>query len=310
MQMLMFQKKHYTNSIILKMNDAFLPNIFTVFCNTIMTNIQLPTWRTLPKGVQCIIIILTVLFLANWLMHYTGYSLATLLGLHYWSSARFGWWQCVTYAFCHTNVLYLFVTLAITWLLGSKLEYIFGTKLFISFCLGNIIACAIVYLFMLHYEYTHIKILANGFAIAPSAQRFHNIVTQYMSSEIFFNNYYVATNLDKSWMHDVQNNQFSFEATELIENLLWQTKNGLRTGASPIICAIVTVYGILLPKDRLYGILPIAAKYIVPILLPILVFFAAFLSAGTVIAHMAHVVGIIFGLIFAVVFKKFNRKSF
>ncbi len=275
-----------------------------------MVNIQLPTWSNLPKGVKCIMMILIVVFIAQLLIHYSSYSLTTLLGLHYWTSARFGWWQCISYAFCHTNLLYLIVNVTIIWLIGSKIEHIFGTKKFILLYITIVIGCALLYLLMLHYEYTHIKTLANGFTIAPSSQRFHNIVVRYMSSEIFFNNYYIANNLDKSWMHDIQNNQFSFEASELIDNLLWQTKNGLRTGAAPNICAIVTLYGILLPNDRFYGILPIAVKYVILVILPILVFFGAFLSAGTVIAHMAHAAGIVFGLIFAIGYKKFNKKSF
>jgi hypothetical protein len=51
-------------------------------------------------------------------------------------------------------------------------------------------------------------------------------------------------------------------------------------------------------------------KFITPVLIILIVFWGAFFSAGTVIAHMAHGIIIVISGITALVYKKFNKKSF
>jgi membrane associated rhomboid family serine protease len=276
-----------------------------------MTEVKLSHWKKFPPAILNIIIINVIVFVAQQMMVGDGNSsLTNTLSLHYFKADGFRWWQLFTHWFCHGSVQHLLGNMVVLWLFGQKIENLMGTQKFIIIYIASGIGATLLHLGLLHYEYMQLQGLVNAFQLSPTQPRFHAIFKQFLNSEVYNNNYREALNLDASWLNDPFNNQFTSEAKEITSLFLANAKTGITLGASGAVCGVMAAFGYLFPNDRVYGYLPFGIKYILPLILIAEIYYGAFYSAGSNIAHFAHAGGIIFGVIAVWIFNKFNRKHF
>jgi membrane associated rhomboid family serine protease len=84
-------------------------------------------------------------------------------------------------------------------------------------------------------------------------------------------------------------------------------------GASGAVYGLLAAYAYLFPNNKLVFIFipyPIAAKYFVPAIIVLDLFFGFNPSIGTGIAHFAHVGGAVIGFLMVIFWNKYNKKDF
>lgn len=277
-----------------------------------MTEVKLGHWKKVPTAILNIIIINVIVFVAQQIIAGTNgrANVTNVLALHYFADDDFRWWQLFTHWFCHGSVQHILGNMVMLWFFGNKIENLMGSKKFIIiYCISGV-GATLLHVGLLHYEYSGIENLVTTFNLSPTQVRFNTIYTKYLSSEVFNNTYLVANNLAISWLNDPFNPQFIPEAKELVNSVLANATKGITLGASGCVCGVLGAFGYLFPNDRVYGYLPFGIKYVLPLILIAEIYYGAFYSNGTNVAHFAHAGGIVFGILAAWLFNKFNKKDF
>jgi len=62
-------------------------------------------------------------------------ALMNTLGLHFWRSSAFGFWQPLTCMFLHNGFMHLFMNMFALWMFGRTLEYNLGSRRFLFYYL-------------------------------------------------------------------------------------------------------------------------------------------------------------------------------
>ncbi len=90
-----------------------------------------------PTVVKNLVIINAIVLLVKYLGQgrFLGHHMDSLLGLHFMGSPEFEPWQLVTHMFMHGDFWHLFMNMFGLFMLGSPLEYHWGSKRFLNFYL-------------------------------------------------------------------------------------------------------------------------------------------------------------------------------
>ena len=107
-----------------------------------MTNFRSPGAQSLPPVVKNIIIINVLMVLLQMALAQRGVNLADYLGLHYFTSPKFHWWQLFTHMFMHgeyndigLTITHIFFNMYGVYMFGVILEQIWGPQRFLIFYL-------------------------------------------------------------------------------------------------------------------------------------------------------------------------------
>jgi len=238
-------------------------------------------WNSIPPVVKNIIIINVILFLAmivagqRW-----GINLNDYLGLHYWASNKFNLAQIVTYMFMHGGYMHIFFNMFAVFMLGSTLEYTWGSKRFLNFYMITGIGAGLIQLLVIFIRV--------------------NIIQAELPPELVQQVYAEGTSVLARGMNYTNSTMAQL-------NLLINTTT---VGASGAVFGILLAFGMMFPNAPLYFMfipVPIKAKYFV-IGYGILSLYLGFANrAGDNIAHFAHLGGMLFGIILILYWKKKGR---
>lgn len=80
-----------------------------------------------------LIIINVLMLLASFVMGRVGIDLDALLGLHYYDSQAYQFWQPVTYMFMHANLQHLFFNMFSLYMFGRLLEMVWGPRRYLIY---------------------------------------------------------------------------------------------------------------------------------------------------------------------------------
>lgn len=234
---------------------------------------------SIPPVTKNLIIINFIVWLVEALFPRFSGMIVDHLGLHYFTASDFNPIQLVTYLFIHSpqNVFHVFFNMFTLWMFGSLLERIWGSKRYFIFyfvCgIGAALVQEAVWAMTWMNEYTE--------AIA----RLNGLTTAHMKEVI---NAALA------------NGDADFTAA------IGQFQNQLVTiGASGAVFGIILGFAFVFPDRPLYLFfipVPIKAKYMM-IGYAAIEFFLG-VNGGDMIAHFAHLGGMIFGLIILLYWKK------
>ena len=83
------------------------------------------------------------------------------LGLFFWESGRFAFYQLVTHMFLHGNLMHLFMNMFALWMFGRTLEYELGSKRFLTYYMVTGIGAALL---QLGVTWVEVGSLAEGVA--------------------------------------------------------------------------------------------------------------------------------------------------
>ena len=239
----------------------------------------------ITETVKHLLIINGIFFLGTSLY---GNFLYNLFALHYYENPLFQIWQPLTHMFLHGNFSHILFNMIGLWMFGSPLEQLWGKNKFIFFYISSGLGAAALQLLYSSYDFNSIfeVLVNNGF---NSDQIINTINT---------NRY------NTNWLSYISEKQLSH---------LNESFNLSMVGASGALYGIIVAFAFLFPNVSLFLIfipIPIKAKYFVPILIAVDLFFGVSnsFSIGP-IAHFAHVGGALTGLAMMLYWKKnqFNK---
>ncbi|MBT6654518.1 MAG: rhomboid family intramembrane serine protease, partial [Flavobacteriaceae bacterium] len=218
--------------------------------------------RSVPETIKQLIIINIIFYFGSQFLGDLSYD---ILALHYFENDKFIISQLISHMFMHGSPSHILFNMFGLWMFGSPLEQMWGKQKFLFFYfsagLGAAALQMLVYYIQVQALYDVVE--TNSLSLSDPA-----ILLNYMSQ----NDY----------------------------NQALSSFNSVMVGASGAIYGVLVAFAFSFPNSKLmllFPPIPIKAKYFVPLLILIDLFFGlSSFSIGS-IAHFAHVGGALIGLI-------------
>ncbi|MDA8808145.1 rhomboid family intramembrane serine protease [Flavobacteriaceae bacterium] len=225
--------------------------------------------RSVPETIKQLIIINIIFYFGSQFLGDLSYD---ILALHYFENDKFIISQLISHMFMHGSTSHILFNMFGLWMFGSPLEQMWGKQKFLFFYfsagLGAAALQMLVYYIQVQALYDVVE--TNSLSLSDPA-----ILLNYMSQ----NDY----------------------------NQALSSFNSVMVGASGAIYGVLVAFAFSFPNSKLmllFPPVPIKAKYFVPLLILIDLFFGlSSFSIGS-IAHFAHVGGALIGLIMVLYWRK------
>ena len=241
--------------------------------------------KAIPETIKQLLIINILFFLGS---QFLGVVSNDLLALHYFNNEKFFATQLVTHLFMHGNFYHILFNMFGLWMFGSPLEQMWGRNKFLFFYFSSGLGAAGLQLLVYHWE------IQSLFSVLEA-----NGVSNFDISKMLTDGSYNTSIL-----------QFTDQ-----ESLAsgYRAYNSSMVGASGAIYGILVAFAYSFPNSELmllFPPIPIKAKFLVPGLILMDLFFGFSSFSMGPIAHFAHVGGAIVGFIMVYYWKKnqFNNK--
>lgn len=293
-----------------------------------MTDFRPSRFQILPVVVKNLIIINTLIVLAQYVLGRTGIDIADYFGLHYWGSHYFKPWQFLTHMFLHGSyndingsLMHLFSNMFALWMFGSILENVWGPKRFLTFYLICGLGAAVMHLGVVAYEFKSIEHAFIVYQQNPTVDQFNLFLRQHAPPQAG-NPLSVQLYQVKDVWNSAPSANLSNESISYINQYLTGTTyehhyfpgiyDEATVGASGAVFGILFAFGYLFPNTLLYlyFLVPIKAKYVVAAYALFELYAGIQNSAGDNIAHFAHIGGMLVAFILLKIWNRTNRKHF
>jgi membrane associated rhomboid family serine protease len=225
--------------------------------------------RSIPETIKQLIIINVIFYFGSQFIGNLGYD---ILALHYYENEKFLISQFITHMFMHGSPSHILFNMFGLWMFGSPLEQMWGRQKFLFFyisCgLGAALLQMLVYYSQIQNLYQVIEL--NNLSISDP-----QLILNFMSER------------------DYSNAITAF--------------NSVMVGASGAIYGVLVAFAFSFPNSKLMLLFlpfPIKAKFFVPLLILIDLFFGISSFSVGPIAHFAHVGGAFIGLIMVLYWRK------
>ena len=218
-----------------------------------------------------------------------SYSISRdIFSLFYFENDKFLYSQLVTHMFMHGNIMHLAFNMFALWMFGSTLVSIWGKNKFLFFYFSCGIGAAIL---QNYSNYVNVNSFMNILSDASFSQQ--QIVS------------ILKTATYPTYMLDF------ISESEILS--AYSDFNTPMIGASGAIYGIVVAFSFMFPNTKLmllFPPVPVKAKYLVPGLIVVDLFFGLTSASIGSIAHFAHIGGAITGLLMMLYWKKsqFNNR--
>ena len=228
--------------------------------------------RQISETVKHLLIINALFFLATLSLGPVVYD---WFSLHYFKSPKFQIWQPLTHMFMHGDFSHIFFNMFGLYMFGTPLEQMWGRNKFIFFYLSTGFGAALLQMCLYHYQ------VQEGIQVLQTLGLGSAEVKQFLESSVL--------------------------APEVIEQAdvgilrsAYQAFSAVLVGASGALYGVLVGFAMLFPNAQLmllFPPIPIKAKYLVPILILVDLFFGFSSYSMGPIAHFAHVGGALTGLV-------------
>ena len=225
--------------------------------------------RSIPETIKQLIIINVIFYFGSQFIGNLGYD---ILALHYYENEKFLISQFITHMFMHGSPSHILFNMFGLWMFGSPLEQMWGRQKFLFFYISCGLGAALLQ--MLVY-YSQIQNLYQVIELNNLSLSDPQLILNFMS-EIDYSNAITAF-------------------------------NSVMVGASGAIYGVLVAFAFSFPNSKLMLLFlpfPIKAKFFVPLLILIDLFFGISSFSVGPIAHFAHVGGAIIGLIMVLYWRK------
>ena len=231
--------------------------------------------RSIPETIKQLIIINIIFYFGSQFIGNLGYD---ILALHYYENEKFLISQFITHMFMHGSPSHILFNMFGLWMFGSPLEQMWGRQKFLFFYISCGLGAALLQ--MLVY-YSQIQNLYQVIELNNLSLSDPQLILNFMSER------------------DYSNAITAF--------------NSVMVGASGAIYGVLVAFAFSFPNSKLMLLFlpfPIKAKFFVPLLILIDLFFGISSFSVGPIAHFAHVGGAIIGLIMVLYWRKnqFNNR--
>ena len=255
-------------------------------------------FKVLPTIVKNLIIINVIFYLATEVFRRSlGIDLTDYMGLYFFKSEQFHFFQYITYMFMHGNLEHLIFNMFALWMFGNVLENFWGPKRFLMFYFITGIGAAIVHTIIVGIDYYSIQSAINTYANNPNPEAFVALVQSELSSILTPDKVAKTNAFLQEWqMNTSSTYNYGYQSVELAQQLLASRANIATVGASGAVYGILLAFGMMFPNQYiyLYFFVPIKAKWFV-LGYGVIELVSGVLSTGDGIAHFAHLGGMIFG---------------
>ena len=227
--------------------------------------------RSVPETIKQLIIINVIFYFGSQFLGNLSYD---LLALHYYENDKFLITQFLTHMFMHGSPSHILFNMFGLWMFGSPLEQMWGRQKFLFFYISSGLGAA--FLQMAIY-YLQVK------------------------------NLYDVVELNNLSLSDPQ--QLLNYMSQIDYNNAISSFNSVMVGASGAIYGTLVAFAFSFPNSKLMLLFlpfPIKAKYFVPLLILIDLFFGVSSYSVGPIAHFAHIGGALIGLVMVLYWKKIN----
>ncbi len=240
----------------------------------------------ITDAIKHLIILNAIVFIAP---QFLQLDFSNILALHFPKNEHFGFWQYVTHMFMHGGFSHILFNMYGLWAFGSPLEQMWGRNKFLFFYFSAGIGAGLIYT------------LANYI-------QFQGIYELFIDAGL--NSYEIISILESGKTNDsrvvnaITQNQF-----DKVIGLY----NSKAVGASGAVYGVLVAFGMYFKDAKLMMIffpVPIAAKYFIPVLIGIDIFFGVTNHSIGNIAHFAHIGGALIGFLIAFYWKKNHFKQY
>src|SRR6185503_495908 len=128
-------------------------------------------FNLLPEVVKNILIINGIFFLATWVLKNQGVDLIDRLGLHYFESEKFRWWQFFTYMFMHGSLGHIVFNMFAVWMFGAAIENVWGGRKFLTFYIITGLGAAFTHYAVVYFEMRPAIQYFNDYIANPDYQK-------------------------------------------------------------------------------------------------------------------------------------------
>lgn len=228
--------------------------------------------RQISETVKHLLIINALFFLATLSLGPVVYD---WFSLHYFKSPKFQLWQPLTHMFMHGDFSHIFFNMFGLYMFGTPLEQMWGRNKFIFFYLSTGFGAALLQMCLYHYQ------VQEGIQVLQTLGLGSAEVKQFLESSV------LAPGVIE-------------QADVGILRSAYQAFSAVLVGASGALYGVLVGFAMLFPNAQLmllFPPIPIMAKYLVPILILIDLFFGFSSYSMGPIAHFAHVGGALTGLV-------------
>lgn len=225
--------------------------------------------RSIPETIKQLIIINVIFYFGSQFIGNLGYD---ILALHYYENEKFLISQFITHMFMHGSPSHILFNMFGLWMFGSPLEQMWGRQKFLFFYISCGLGAALLQ--MLVY-YSQIQNLYQVIELNNLSLTDPQLILNFMSER------------------DYSNAITAF--------------NSVMVGASGAIYGVLVAFAFSFPNSKLMLLFlpfPIKAKFFVPLLILIDLFFGISSFSVGPIAHFAHVGGAIIGLIMVLYWRR------
>jgi membrane associated rhomboid family serine protease len=225
--------------------------------------------RSIPETIKQLIIINVIFYFGSQFIGNLSYD---ILALHYYENEKFLISQFITHMFMHGSPSHILFNMFGLWMFGSPLEQMWGRQKFLFFYISCGLGAALLQ--MLVY-YSQIQNLYQVIELNNLSLSEPQLILNFMSER------------------DYSNAITAF--------------NSVMVGASGAIYGVLVAFAFSFPNSKLMLLFlpfPIKAKFFVPLLILIDLFFGISSFSVGPIAHFAHVGGAIIGLIMVLYWRK------
>ena len=225
--------------------------------------------RSVPETIKQLIIINIIFYFGSQFLGDLSYD---ILALHYFENDKFLISQLVTHMFMHGSPSHILFNMFALWMFGSPLEQMWGKQKFLFFYFSAGLGAAALQ--MLVYD-IQVQALYDVIETNNLSLNDPNVLLNYMTQSDY--------------------------------NQALSSFNSVMVGASGAIYGVLVAFAFSFPNSKLmllFPPIPVKAKYFVPLLILIDLFFGlSSFSIGS-IAHFAHIGGALIGLVMVMYWKK------
>lgn len=253
--------------------------------------------------VKHLLIINVLLYLATWGLHLVN---PNILMLYYPASEFFRPYQIVTHFFMHSNgLMHIFFNMFALVMFGSALEARWGPRRFLFFYLFCAFGAAALHTFASYIEISPLQSAAAAFRSDPSTDAFWAFFNKVSLKQ--FDKQFVDYINQLSALLDSGAPQAAAQASQLMGEVVQAKVNIPIVGASGAIFGLLLAFGMYFPNAELMLIflpIPIKAKYFIPLLMLVELFFGVQHFSWDNIAHFAHLGGALAGFLLILYWRK------
>ncbi|BDD03115.1 rhomboid family intramembrane serine protease [Aureibacter tunicatorum] len=259
---------------------------------------------TITPTVRNLLIINLLIFLSATFFHWEN-LLVNLFGLRYIFSPDFQAYQLLTYMFLQVSFGHFFGNMLALFFFGPILEMTWGAKRFLFYYLATGMAAGVIYSGVSYLQIAPVQNAAQTYYEQPTPENFDEFMAKY-ARRLHVENY-------SRFMAEFEANPNSQElinsSKENVNEIVTSKINTITYGASAVVFAILLAFAVLFPDRMIYLLIPpipIKAKYLVGLYGAYELYAGIKANPDDIVAHFAHLSGMLAGYLILRYWKKQN----